>query len=69
MHACTNLRQPEKGLWVKNSIYTNDNFNTLLHAWGILTPKHRETQGCVVSTVASEALMLKHQAISIHNAD
>ena len=35
----------------------------------ILTPKHRETHGCVVSTVATDALVLKHQAISIHNAD
>ena len=34
-----------------------------------LTPKHRETHGCVVSTVATNALVLKHQAISIHNAD
>ena len=34
-----------------------------------LTLKHRETHGCVVSIVASDALVLKHQAISIHNAD
>ena len=34
-----------------------------------LTLKHRETHGCVVSTVAIDALVLKHQAISIHNAD
>ena len=34
-----------------------------------LTPKHRETHGCVISTVATDALVLKHQAISIHNAD
>ena len=34
-----------------------------------LTPKHQETHGCVVSTVATDALVLKHQAISIHNAD
>ena len=31
-----------------------------------LTLKHRETHGCVVSTVATDALVLKHQAISIH---
>ena len=35
----------------------------------VLTLKHRETHGCVVSTVATDALVLKHQAISIHNAD
>ena len=31
--------------------------------------KHQETHGCIVSTVATDALVLKHQAISIHNAD
>ena len=35
----------------------------------VLTLKHRETHGCVVSTVATDALVLKHQTISIHNAD
>ena len=34
-----------------------------------LTLKHRETHGCVISTVATDALVLKHQAISTHNAD
>ena len=34
-----------------------------------LTLKHRETHGCIVSTVATDTLVLKHQAISIHNAD
>ena len=34
-----------------------------------LTLKHRETHGCVVSSVATDALVLKHQAISTHNAD
>ena len=34
-----------------------------------LTLKHRETHGCVVSTAATDALVLKHQVISIHNAD
>ena len=34
-----------------------------------LTLKHWEIQGCVVSTVAADALVLKHQAISIHNVD
>ena len=34
-----------------------------------LTLKHRETHGCVVSTVATDALVLKHQAISILSTD
>ena len=36
---------------------------------GGLTLKHRETHGCVVSTVATDALLLKHQAISILSTD
>ena len=35
----------------------------------LLTLKHRETHGCVVSTVATDALVLKHQAISILSTD
>ena len=33
---------------------------------GFLTLKQQETQGCVVSTVATDVLVLKHQAISTH---
>ena len=36
---------------------------------GELTHKQLETYGCVLSTVATNALMLKHQVISIHNAE
>ena len=35
----------------------------------ILTNKHRETHGRVVSTVATDALVLKHQAITFQNAN
>ena len=28
-----------------------------------------EMQGCILSTVATDALVLKHQAIGIHTAD
>ena len=35
----------------------------------ILTLKHRETYGCVVSTVVTDAQVLKHQAISILSTD
>ena len=34
-----------------------------------LTHKQLETHGCVLSTVAADGLVLKHQAISIHSAD
>ena len=37
--------------------------------WLTLTLKHRERHGCVVNTVATDALVLKHQVTSIHNAD
>ena len=37
--------------------------------WGVLTLKHRETHGCVVSIVATDVLVLKHQAISILSTD
>ena len=40
-----------------------------LNMLNVFTLEHRETHGCVVSTVATDALVLKHQAISIHNAD
>ena len=36
---------------------------------GVLTHKQLELHGCVLSTVVTDALMLKHQAISIHSAD
>ena len=33
------------------------------------TPKHLETDGYILSIVATDALVLKYQAISIHNTD
>ena len=35
----------------------------------MLTHKQLETHGCILSTVATDALVLKHQAISIHSVD
>ena len=34
----------------------------------VLNLKHQEMHGCVVSTVAINAMVLKHQAISIQYA-
>ena len=34
-----------------------------------LPPKQLEMHGCVLNTVATDALVLKHQAISIHSAN
>ena len=38
-------------------------------AYGELTPKQLETHGYILSTVATDVLVLKHQDISIHSAD
>ena len=35
----------------------------------VLTHKPLETHRCLLSTVATYGLVLKHQAISIHSAD
>ena len=35
----------------------------------VLTHKQLEMHQCVLSTVATDDLVLKHQAISIHSAD
>ena len=35
----------------------------------ILTHKQLETHGCILSTVATDALVLKHQAINTHSAN
>ena len=55
------MSSTKEGYFLQIKIYSNE--------LGFLTLKHRETHGCVVSTVATDALVLKHQAISIHNAD
>ena len=34
-----------------------------------LTHNQLETHGCILGTVAADALVLKHQAISIYSAD
>ena len=47
----------------------SESWHPSCHKLNLLTPEHRETHGCVVSAVATDALVLKHQAISIHNAD
>ena len=39
--------------------------------WLMMNSSHKpcETHWCVLKTVATDALVLKHQAISIHSAD
>ena len=38
-----------------------------LMAFQVLTHKQLETHGCILSTVATDTLALKHQDISIHS--
>ena len=56
--------------WV---IFLQNDFNfSLVEAFGVfvrLTHKQLEMYGCVLSTVVTDALVLKHQAISIYSAD
>ena len=35
----------------------------------VLTHKHPETHECILNTVATDALVLKHQVISTHSAE
>ena len=62
--------------WVSrrlNSLVIDDDIDMKLCIYNLyhhikndgLTFKRRETHGCVVSTVATDAQVLKHQAISI----
>ena len=50
-----------------NELFDHKLTSSISMKW--LTRKRRETHGCVVSTVATDAMVLKHQAISIHSAD
>ena len=55
---------------VNNHEYTFiDSKNVIWCIHTDLTLKHRETHGCVVSTVVTDALVLKHRAISILSTD
>ena len=68
-HRCP-VNSPHKGpvtrkivsIWWHHHVACRDDI-------ALLTLKRRETHGYVVSTMATDALVLKHQAISIHNAD
>ena len=37
--------------------------------WNFIRHKQLEMHGCVLTTVATDALVLKHQGISTHNAE
>ena len=43
--------------------------NCLIDNESALSHKQMETLGCILGTVATDALVLKHQAFSIHSAD
>ena len=35
----------------------------------VLTHEQLETHACIISTVATDALMIKHRVMGIHSAD
>ena len=41
----------------------------MMSSYPILAHKQLETNGYILSAVATDALVLKHQAISIHSAE
>ena len=61
---------------IKQFAYEKMNMKILIANWepfclslNLLTHKHLETHGWILSTAASDALVLKQQVISIHSAD
>ena len=56
---------------IYNKMFGEYTFEIVTHIPGAneLTLKHWETYGCVVSTVATDVLVLKHQTISILSTD
>ena len=63
--------QVKKHSYMSYSIYTSYKFSEAeLHVknWW-LTHEHLETHVCGISIMTTDALVLKHQAISIHNAN
>ena len=42
---------------------------TRVKKYDVLTPEQLETHGCVLSTVATDDLVVKNQAISYHSAE
>ena len=58
---------------LQNFVNTKQSMPKKLDWWTpllfFLTLKHRETHGCVFNTVAADALVLKHQTLSIHSVD
>ena len=43
--------------------------NNHIYVTLVLTLKQLETRGCVINTVATDALVLKHQVIGIQSVD
>ena len=54
---------------VSSCIIFRKSFLTIVVLNLLLTPKQLEMHGCVLSSVATDDLVLKHQAISTHSAD
>ena len=53
--------------WINVDLDLSSHMASLGHSK--LTHKQLEMHWCIISTVATDTLVLKHQAISIHNAE
>ena len=73
MALCVVLQLSEKKQYWKNInenlIPCKDSISTNDTSLNVLTHKQLETHGCALSTVGTDALVLKHQVISTHSAD
>ena len=52
-----------------SKILVYDRYTVVCLLWWDLTLKRQEVHGCIRSSAATDALVLKHQAISIYGAD
>ena len=66
---CLKALQKDNLTWIYSALTSRPLRPFILRCDCLNLSKHRETHGCVVSIVANDALVLKHLAISIHNAD
>ena len=44
-------------------------YNKIIWDPNVVTHKQQEKHGCILNTVATDALVIKHQAISTHSTD
>ena len=67
----TTMVNPSRGVTCMDMLGPNLVIPVPVNALAVIDHQqaHSVKNGCVISTVATDALVLKHQAISIHNAE